>query len=372
MEDFNEELKMNLPKPMKKYLIKLSLATGLSISIFSLQPSAFSQGSLTPPGSPAPTMKSLDQIEARTPITNRSSLVTILQPGSYYLTHNLTVSSGDAIDIATNGVTLDLNGFTISSTAASASGNAILLNSSSPLNITIANGFIRGGVTNNGSGVYSGGGFGYGINYSSGAPANVLVSRLAVSGCLYSGIYLTLGNSDVVDSCSVRTAGNYGIWATAVKQSTAVDCGNAAVAGYTVSDSYGQSINGEGIFAINALNCSGTSSSSIGVYGNTAQNCYGQSVSSIGIDSYAAENCWGECDGNGNYGIYTFTAANCYGAVFNGFGTSGYGVYAVHTATGCDGWINYGTGLYAFVATGCHGGAANGTSVSATHSLNSF
>jgi len=28
----------------------------------------FAQGSLTPPGAPAPMMKSLDQIEARTPI----------------------------------------------------------------------------------------------------------------------------------------------------------------------------------------------------------------------------------------------------------------------------------------------------------------
>jgi hypothetical protein len=32
------------------------------------------------------------------------------------MTQNLAVSSGNAIAIATNGVTLDLNGFTISST----------------------------------------------------------------------------------------------------------------------------------------------------------------------------------------------------------------------------------------------------------------
>ena len=68
-------------------------------------------------------MKSLDQIEARTAITN-SGAVTISLPGSYYLTTNVTVSSGDAITITANNVTLDLNGFTVSmpSTATAAAG----------------------------------------------------------------------------------------------------------------------------------------------------------------------------------------------------------------------------------------------------------
>ena len=87
--------------------LRSSLPVLALVSAFSLQPSSLlAQGSLTPPGAPAPTMKTLQQIEPRTAITNTGA-VTISQPGSYYLTANLAVSSGDAITIATNGVTLD-------------------------------------------------------------------------------------------------------------------------------------------------------------------------------------------------------------------------------------------------------------------------
>ena len=103
---------------MKKQIQLAALALVLS-TLNSQLSTAFGQGALTPPGAPAPTMRSLDQIydrtDARTALTN-SEAVTISQPGSYYLTTNITVRSGDAITIATNGVTLDLNGFTISST----------------------------------------------------------------------------------------------------------------------------------------------------------------------------------------------------------------------------------------------------------------
>ena len=85
-------------------------------------PSAvFGQGSLTPPGAPASTMKTLDQLDAklekRTPIS--ALPLTISSAGSYYLTTNVNYSgSGDGIVILANNVTIDLNGFTLSGSSA--------------------------------------------------------------------------------------------------------------------------------------------------------------------------------------------------------------------------------------------------------------
>jgi hypothetical protein len=68
------------------------------------------QGPLTPPGTPAPTMKTLDQIEPRTPIS--ALPFTISSPGSYYVTANLTGVAGQhGISVNASGVTLDLGGF---------------------------------------------------------------------------------------------------------------------------------------------------------------------------------------------------------------------------------------------------------------------
>ena len=139
-------------------------------------------------------MKSLDQIEPRTPIS--AVPFTISEPGSYYLTKNVTTTVSNAIVITVNNVTLDLSGFTISSTVASAAngGTAILL-AGSLSDISIFNGHIRGGVTNDGSGVFSGSGFDSGI-YSGGAPVtNIRVSGVSVVGCLNYGIFLDLNES---------------------------------------------------------------------------------------------------------------------------------------------------------------------------------
>jgi hypothetical protein len=349
--------------------IRTALAALTLLSSFILHPSSLlGQGSLTPPGPPGPTMKTLAQIEPRTPIS--AVPYTITNSGSYYLTTNLTVATGNAITIATNGVTLDLMGFTIASTAPSATGTAILLNSG--LNdLSIFNGHIRSGVTNNGSGNYSGSGFQHGINSSGTDPANTRVTGLSVSGCLSYAIYLGVGLATVADSCAVRTVGD-GILASTIKSSVALDCGGDALYGVAVSDSWGQSTgsgyglraassaencygnsaSGTGLYAGNALNCSGASFGSVNNYGlraaSTAENCYGYIFGSgTGLQAGSALNSEGYNEASGT-GLYALTAQNCSGT--SGGGT---GLLAYDLAIGCRGWSGSGTGLSAYIANSC-------------------
>jgi len=73
-------------------------------------------GPLDPPNGPvAPTYKTLQEVEPRTPISQADIPLTISFPGSYYLTENLyPVGFGDdMIRISSDDVTLDLRGFTI-------------------------------------------------------------------------------------------------------------------------------------------------------------------------------------------------------------------------------------------------------------------
>jgi hypothetical protein len=332
--------------------IPLHLAALGLLSTVLIQSPALGQGSLTPPGAPAPTMKTLQQVEPRTPIS--SAPFTITEPGSYYLTTNLTVSSANAIVIATNGVTLDLNGYTIRSTANPASGTAIWIQEGLR-NLAILNGNIEGGVTNN-AGTYDGPGFGYGI-FCFGAHA-LQVNGVNVSGCRYDGINVVAGDSTVVESCAVQTVGGDGIRASVVKNCTAVGCGDTAIRGGTVSDCQGHSRgSGAGIDADTALNCFGISyGSGHGVTARTAQNCNGYSIGSgRGVNADTALNCRGQSS-SGN-GVNANTAQNCYG---NSAG--GNGVYAVSTAQNCYGISGDGNGIFADrTAIGCYGQSTSGT-----------
>ena len=322
----------------------------LLTAIFVIRHSSFviAQGPLTPPGAPAPTMKTLDQLEARTPIA--SAPFTISTPGSYYLTANLTVTSGNAVAITADHVTLDLNGFAISSTASPASGAGVIVNGNGR-NITIHNGHIRG-TTTFAAGTFTTGGFQDGITDNGVNSANVRVVEVDVSGVANEGIDLadTVStrivehcNVDVsgglgiragkVRDCAVRNAGAFGVFADSVTQTTAESVstntlhnGIAAtlvessrgVAGpgdgitaTTVSLCQGVSNAGNGIRATHVADSSGTSTFSNGILASSALNCFGASTGGVGIQAFPGTVTFCRGSRDGGLAINCGTAIGC-------------------------------------------------------------
>ncbi len=250
------------------------------------------QGSLTPPpGAPGPVMKSLDQIEARTPIS--SAPFTIIKPGSYYLTQDLQVASGNAITINASGVTLDLNGFTISTTAATPTGVGIFFTDGQK-DISITNGHIQGSIVyDSGTGSYSGGGFSVAMSAPTIVPQNVLISHMTISGC---GTGINIGSGAVaVRFCAVRgiSVGS-GIVARTVDQCTVSECGAGGISAHVVANSYSTVTgNGDAIFATEVVNCFGTSASGKGINCTAAANSTGLSTSGVGLQADTAHNSYG-------------------------------------------------------------------------------
>ena len=140
----------------------------LALSSFFLSPSSFGQGSLTPPGAPAPTMKTLDQIEPRTPISTLP--FTISAPGVYYLTKNITTTGG-GITIDTDDAVLDLGGFTLTGDGTAGDRGVDV---SAQARVTIRNGTLRN--------------FGLGINLAAGT-AEALVEDLTIVDCTSTGLF---------------------------------------------------------------------------------------------------------------------------------------------------------------------------------------
>ena len=134
-----------------RVLVMRILAPSVVIAVLvGVVPAAFA-GDLTPPGSPASTMKTLqevydkaDEAEARTPIS--SIRYTIDEPGSYYLTQNLgpAAPDTDGIVIEADNVTLDLNGFAVIGPGRMPSSpEAGISVSGTRYNIAVRNGTIR-------------------------------------------------------------------------------------------------------------------------------------------------------------------------------------------------------------------------------------
>ena len=107
-------MKKNNTNPLAVYLALFTL--GISATVIA-------QGNLTPSGPPGPAMKTLQQIEPRTPIA--SLPFTVTNRGAYYLTTNLIGNdTADGIVVRASDVTLDLNGFALVGRVPSVPGGA--------------------------------------------------------------------------------------------------------------------------------------------------------------------------------------------------------------------------------------------------------
>ena len=289
--------------------LALTLAANLNLRVST----CFAQGSLTPPGAPSATMKTLAQIEPRTPIAVLPFAINA--PGSYYLTTNLTgVATQHGITISASGVTIDLMGFELAGVSNSLDGINV---SGAQTNIVVRNGTVRGwggdGVnafsannsqlerlaasSNGDAGMVTG--FGSTISACN-AYANATNGIYAGSGCTVTGCTASANNDDgivtlhgaTVSGCTTRNNGGDGISAglgnvvnSCTTSSNLVD-GIFAAAGSTVSGCSAYFNAGDGIFA---------------GQGSTVNGC--TSAFNIGDGIDVTSDCRvlnSNCDSNGN------------------------------------------------------------------------
>jgi hypothetical protein len=358
--------------------IKTVLPAAAIALAFALQPSSYvlSQGSLTPPGAPAPTMKSLDQIEARTPIS--SLPFTISSSGSYYLTGNLTgVSGSNGLTIDADNVTVDLGGFEIAGPVSSFA-NAGVVVAHARHNATIRNGTVRGWLGN-------------GVTYGGADGSDMHVENLRVVN--NGGRGIQLAEFGTVKGCEVRANGNHGVSGgssckvidcTVIGQTGSGDGINLGVdaivtgcmansnAGDGIQVAFGASITGCGAatnigdgFALASncalRDCTASANGSEGFTGTgssqqTLANCAAANNGSHGFDcgtGSVLENCSASSNrGNGFNLLSGVTMNNC-SAYSNGVGGNIGGIIAGNSCAISDSvaFLNHGDGFT--IGQGC-------------------
>lgn len=162
-------------------------------------------GPLNPPsGSVASTYKTLTEVEPRHAINSTNtpgdddSNFKITQPGSYYLTGDLTGQSGKrGIEIATNDVTIDLNGFTLRGVTGALEG--IACSAVTLTGIVVQNGIVRGWPSR-------------GIDLIAGPSYGGRIEGVTAENNGLDGI--KVGNEFIVMRCTSINNGQYGIMAS--------------------------------------------------------------------------------------------------------------------------------------------------------------
>ncbi len=232
-------------------------------------------GDLEPPGSPAPTMTTLDLVEPRTPIQASDLPLEITASGSYYLTENISFGgSADGIIIDAHSVTIDLNGFALSGPG-SGVGDGIHVNAGRK-GAEIVNGTVRN----------------WGDEGVDAEGASLCVMRgLTVRDNGQAG--LVSGSSSLVAECTATNNGGFGIIAddrSVVRGCMLVDNLHGVAVNGAISDSVVTGNAADGILmggGSSAFRCAVTFNGGKGIvasFANTISGCTLKDNGSHGIE----------------------------------------------------------------------------------------
>lgn len=293
-------------------------------------------GNLEPSAAPGPTMKTLDVIEPRIPISQADIPKTIDKPGSYYLTEDVTGFRG--ILVQADDVTIDLGGFALVGTNTGTGYFGVSLSGRN--NVEIRNGTIRG--------------FNVGIYESNSSGRGHRVINVRAVSNLNMGIVLN-GSGHLVKDCTVNDNGLssnsyvYGIRAGSDSVVTGnTISGNGELSNYTVygihvdhgctvtgntSNNNGKTASGTiyGIYSAYGGTVSGNTTNGNGesATGGTVYGIYANSGSTVTGNTARNNGTWATVNVRG---IYANTGSTVIGntAYGNGISSTGPTVYGIN------------------------------------------